>query len=67
MAGKFEPKVPVHLDPPKDDPISLEDLSKATGTSECPSMERIACGFISAINPLVRRKARSKRLRTVAF
>ncbi|RYP78414.1 hypothetical protein DL771_000599 [Monosporascus sp. 5C6A] len=32
MAGKFEPKVPVQLDPPKDDPISLEDLAKANGT-----------------------------------
>ena len=33
MAGKFEPKVPVKLDPPKDDPISLEDLAKADGKS----------------------------------
>lgn len=31
MAGKFEPKVPVQLNPPKDDPISVEELSKATG------------------------------------
>lgn len=31
MAGKFEPKVPVNLDPPKDDPISLDDLAKANG------------------------------------
>ncbi|KAL2264853.1 hypothetical protein VTJ83DRAFT_7363 [Remersonia thermophila] len=31
MAGKFEPKVPVQLDPPKDDPISLEELAKANG------------------------------------
>ena len=31
MAGKFEPKTPVQLDPPKDDPISLEDLAKASG------------------------------------
>ncbi|KAK4156253.1 cytochrome b5-like heme/steroid binding domain-containing protein [Chaetomidium leptoderma] len=31
MAGKFEPKTPVQLDPPKDDPISLEDLAKAGG------------------------------------
>lgn len=35
MAGKFEPKVPVQLNPPKDDPISLADLAKADG--ECPS------------------------------
>ncbi|TRX88059.1 hypothetical protein FHL15_011061 [Xylaria flabelliformis] len=32
MAGKFQPKVPVNLDPPKDDPITLEDLSQADGT-----------------------------------
>ncbi|KAK8048791.1 hypothetical protein PG994_010521 [Apiospora phragmitis] len=31
MSGKFEPKVPVNLNPPKDDPISLEDLAKADG------------------------------------
>ncbi|KAJ2992336.1 hypothetical protein NUW58_g525 [Xylaria curta] len=36
MAGKFEPKVPVNLDPPKDDPITLEELSQADvrGTDE---------------------------------
>ncbi|XXH03551.1 hypothetical protein Hte_009956 [Hypoxylon texense] len=32
MASKFEPKVPVNLDPPKDDPISIEELAKADGT-----------------------------------
>ncbi|PFH56137.1 hypothetical protein XA68_17014 [Ophiocordyceps unilateralis] len=31
MAPRFEPKVPVQLNPPKDDPISLEQLAKATG------------------------------------
>lgn len=31
MAAKFEPKTPVQLDPPKDDPISLEELAKADG------------------------------------
>jgi membrane-associated progesterone receptor component len=31
MAGKFEPKVPVNLDPPKSDPISLDELAKADG------------------------------------
>ena len=31
MAGKFEPKVPVQLNPPKDDPISLEELAQANG------------------------------------
>lgn len=33
MSGKFEPKVPVQLDPPKDDPISVAELSKANGKS----------------------------------
>ncbi|KAK9421540.1 putative Cytochrome b5-like heme/steroid binding domain-containing protein [Seiridium cardinale] len=32
MSGKFEPKVPVQLDAPKDDPISLDELAKADGT-----------------------------------
>ncbi|KAI0521836.1 cytochrome b5-like heme/steroid binding domain-containing protein [Xylaria bambusicola] len=32
MAGKFEPKAPVNLDPPKDDPITLEELAQADGT-----------------------------------
>lgn len=31
MSGRFEPKVAVQLDPPKDDPISLDDLAKANG------------------------------------
>ncbi|KAH7266332.1 hypothetical protein FSOLCH5_012756 [Fusarium solani] len=31
MSGKFEPKVPVNLDPPKDDPISPEELAAADG------------------------------------
>lgn len=34
MSGKFEPKVPVQLDPPKDDPISAEALAQANGESE---------------------------------
>lgn len=29
----FAPKNPVQLDPPKDDPISVEDLAKCDGTS----------------------------------
>ncbi|KAF9777063.1 hypothetical protein IL306_004651 [Fusarium sp. DS 682] len=29
MAGKFEPKVAVNLDPPKDDIITQEELAKA--------------------------------------
>jgi hypothetical protein len=28
---RFAPKVPVNLDPPKDDPITLEYLSKCDG------------------------------------
>jgi membrane-associated progesterone receptor component len=32
MSGKFEPKQKVELDPPKDDPISLDYLSKCDGT-----------------------------------
>ncbi|KOS20208.1 putative steroid-binding protein 3 [Escovopsis weberi] len=31
MAGRFEPKVPVKLDPPLSDPISPEDLANANG------------------------------------
>jgi hypothetical protein len=31
MAGKFEPKEPVQLDPPKSDPISPEFLAKCNG------------------------------------
>jgi len=32
MAGKFEPKTPVVLNPPKDTPIPLSELSAANGT-----------------------------------
>lgn len=28
---RFEPKQPVQLDPPKDDPITMEELSKCDG------------------------------------
>lgn len=31
MTGKFEPKTPVQLNPPKDDPISKEYLAKCNG------------------------------------
>jgi hypothetical protein len=31
--GKFEPKVPVVLNPPKDDQITLEELAQADGES----------------------------------
>jgi hypothetical protein len=30
---RFAPKVPVQLDPPKDDPISQEELAKCDGNS----------------------------------
>ena len=33
MAG-FAPKTEVHLDPPKDDPIDLEELAKCDGTND---------------------------------
>ncbi|KAH6697622.1 progesterone binding protein [Plectosphaerella plurivora] len=32
MSGKFAPKEPVVLNPPKDDPISPEELAAANGT-----------------------------------
>jgi len=31
MASKFEPKTPVTLNPPKDDPITPEFLAKCNG------------------------------------
>ncbi|OBT69307.1 hypothetical protein VE03_01839 [Pseudogymnoascus sp. 23342-1-I1] len=36
MSGKFEPKTPVTLNPPKDDPITIEHLSKCNGTDGHP-------------------------------
>ncbi|ELR01845.1 hypothetical protein GMDG_05032 [Pseudogymnoascus destructans 20631-21] len=36
MSGKFEPKEPVILNPPKDDPITVEHLSKCNGTDGYP-------------------------------
>ncbi|KAG5983643.1 hypothetical protein E4U55_007631 [Claviceps digitariae] len=33
MGGRFEPKTPVQLNPPKDDPISVEELAKADGNN----------------------------------
>jgi hypothetical protein len=38
MAGKFEPKTPVQLNPPKDDLISPEYLAKCNGMIQ-PSLE----------------------------
>ena len=40
MAGKFEPKEPVQLNPPKDDPITLEELAAANGTYQVQYLER---------------------------
>lgn len=31
-SGRFAPKVPVQLDPPKDDLITTEELAKCDGT-----------------------------------
>lgn len=31
MAGKFEPKTPVQLDPPKNDGLTMADVSKCDG------------------------------------
>jgi hypothetical protein len=42
MSGKFEPKVPVKLDPPKDDPITPEELAKANGMQ---SHEPLSCAL----------------------
>lgn len=39
MAARFEPKVPVKLDPPKDDPIPLSELAKANGPWICHSLD----------------------------
>ena len=36
---RFEPKVAVQLDPPKDDPISVEELAKCDGTRVYISMK----------------------------
>lgn len=38
MAGKFEPKEPIPLAPPKDDPISVEELAKCNGKLFCASL-----------------------------
>lgn len=41
MSGRFEPKTPVTLNPPKDDPISLDYLAKCDGT--CAHARHVAC------------------------
>jgi hypothetical protein len=47
MAGKFEPKTPVQLNPPKSDPISKEFLSQCKG----------AIWFPAAVPPLPERES----------
>lgn len=42
MTERFAPKVAVQLDPPKDDPISPEELAKCDGM---PTTRRIATIF----------------------
>lgn len=41
----FKPKEPVKLDPPKDDPISLEELAKADGECRAPAqaLQLLSC------------------------
>ncbi|GMF74958.1 unnamed protein product [Aspergillus oryzae] len=36
MSERFAPKVPVQLEDPKDDPITVEELSKCDGTFSLP-------------------------------
>lgn len=42
MSGKFEPKTPVTLNPPKDDPITVEHLSKCNG--KIPRASQVGVG-----------------------
>lgn len=44
----FKPKNPVQLAPPKDDPISLEELAKADGKHE-----RLYYTLNTIINPIL--------------
>lgn len=39
MSGKFEPKTPVQLNPPKSDPIPVDELAKANGTCISPAYQ----------------------------
>lgn len=49
--GRFEPKTPVNLDPPKDDPISLDYLEKCNGECLTISLHRLMC-FPPSFKPL---------------
>lgn len=49
MSGKFEPKTPVNLDPPKDDPISPEELAAADGMAMSPRHDEEPS---TSLNPL---------------
>lgn len=42
---KFEPKTPVNLDPPKDDPITLEHLAKCDGELSCSTNRTSMAGI----------------------
>ena len=49
MSGKFEPKQPVQLDPPKDDIISLEELAQANGANRfslSSSITLLCCSYL---------------------
>lgn len=54
----FAPKTPVTLDPPKDDPISVEDLSKCDGTA-AHLLLHIPTVFLSWISELITRQGNS--------
>lgn len=45
----FAPKNPVKLDPPKDDPISIEDLSKCDG--KAPQLQPVHPSCLPVTNP----------------
>src|SRR5690348_3782721 len=55
MSGRFEPKTAVQLNPPKDDPISKEELARANGTTS-PAMIR-SRSFLTRVNQELRVKS----------
>lgn len=52
MAARFTPKNPVELNPPKDDPITVEELAKADGMRS----------LLSAVPLLLGTKMRKRRI-----
>ncbi|SZF01308.1 unnamed protein product [Blumeria hordei] len=46
MSGKFEPRTPTTLQPPKDDPITLDELRRADGQSSSLHLASITDGRI---------------------